>query len=410
MTKEEKQKMLKAMSGKVIAVHANFMDIAGTAAAGIFLSQLFYWADKGANEWFYKTQQEWFKETRLSFRQIESARKILKQKGILEEKRCGLPAVVRYKLNTDALCEAIDQLPENYEEQSYTTVSSDEIGNKSHQNDDSIEITPAEACHRNDDYIYTVSVDNYTPKEDTNSFQTNENKEDIGTKNTHKNTQESTHKNTYNIENSQNSSKTVQPAVKQKGLNAFKLLPEKSSDILGIVSEDSKFWKAAIKSLVATFGGTEVVTAFEIWAKSNIGIINSFPISKFAKVAGMYLKNKIVPLDNRLDDLCTKLYQETDINFVGTNRNYINLLLTEYSPSEILKAFKEFIVGKDEIDLKYSAKNFCEGAAKNIILAIRKREEQKLYQEQILADHTSKSREETQRELDRIEKENQGEL
>jgi hypothetical protein len=92
-----------------IAYHVVFAEVSGGVTSGVFLSQLFYWADRGKDPdgWIYKTQDEWQEETGLSRREQETARKRLKRRGILEEKLAGMPARLHYRINLDHLIELV---------------------------------------------------------------------------------------------------------------------------------------------------------------------------------------------------------------------------------------------------------------------------------------------------------------
>lgn len=95
-----------------IAFHVVFARIAGNTTAGVFLSQLWYWHDRGKDPdgWIYKTQAEWYDETCLTRYEQESARKSLREKGILEEKREGLPALLYYRINLETFFRAVNEM------------------------------------------------------------------------------------------------------------------------------------------------------------------------------------------------------------------------------------------------------------------------------------------------------------
>lgn len=94
---------------KPIAFHRIFVDIAGSAVGGLFLSQVYYWRDKGAREdgYFYKTFQGWREEIGLTRSEFERARKSLKKLNILESRRFGTDPKLYYRLNLSNLFEAI---------------------------------------------------------------------------------------------------------------------------------------------------------------------------------------------------------------------------------------------------------------------------------------------------------------
>ncbi|MEZ9397210.1 hypothetical protein AB4393_18545 [Vibrio splendidus] len=64
------------------------------------LSQAIYWSRR-TNEsgYFYKTQAEWEEETGMTRRELDTARKKLRDLGILEEKKQGVPCRIFYKIN-----------------------------------------------------------------------------------------------------------------------------------------------------------------------------------------------------------------------------------------------------------------------------------------------------------------------
>lgn len=92
-----------------IAFHRGFKDITGSTVAALLLSQLWYWAIRTSNAegWFYKTQEEWEHETGLTRTEQETARKVLKRLGILEEKRVGIPAQLYYRINKQRVAELL---------------------------------------------------------------------------------------------------------------------------------------------------------------------------------------------------------------------------------------------------------------------------------------------------------------
>lgn len=81
----EKESLTKLFKSPV-AFHAPLAEIAGGALAGLFLSQLFYWTDKGRLEggWIYKDWKEWQKETCMTEDEQRGARKKLQEKGLIE--------------------------------------------------------------------------------------------------------------------------------------------------------------------------------------------------------------------------------------------------------------------------------------------------------------------------------------
>jgi len=86
----------------------------GSVAAGIMLSQALYWdgvirrSHPENDGWFYKTGQEWEDETGMGRREQETARRILRGKGVLEEKRQGIGGLIYYRINIDNLVSLLE--------------------------------------------------------------------------------------------------------------------------------------------------------------------------------------------------------------------------------------------------------------------------------------------------------------
>jgi len=104
--------VMRLLADRPIAYHPDIARVAGGVKAGIFLSQLLYWSDKGkrADGFIWKTQEEWELETALTRREQETARKTLKAKRLLDERLEGIPAKLYYKINTDLLYELLEAL------------------------------------------------------------------------------------------------------------------------------------------------------------------------------------------------------------------------------------------------------------------------------------------------------------
>jgi hypothetical protein len=88
-----------------IAFHRALVPVAGSVTAALLLCQALYWSKRtrDATGWFYKTQAEWEEETGMSRWEQEGARKLLKQRALLEEKRAGAPAKLYFRVNIEAV-------------------------------------------------------------------------------------------------------------------------------------------------------------------------------------------------------------------------------------------------------------------------------------------------------------------
>ena len=94
-------------TGRAIAYRPNLARLFGGVIAEIFFEQIFYWQDKADPVLgVYKTQEELEIETGLSRKEQETARKLLREKGVLIETHKRLEHRMYYKID----CEKLDEL------------------------------------------------------------------------------------------------------------------------------------------------------------------------------------------------------------------------------------------------------------------------------------------------------------
>lgn len=105
------RKSLLSALQRPIAFHKIFAQISGGITSGLFLSQLFYWHDKGSDPdgWIYKNYREWEEETTMTRRELDTARKRLKAIAVIEEKKAGAPAKLFYRIDFDKLIALINE-------------------------------------------------------------------------------------------------------------------------------------------------------------------------------------------------------------------------------------------------------------------------------------------------------------
>ena len=94
--------------GRVVAHRPCFARLFGGAACGVLLSQFWFWTgtptvQQRTGGWFWKPQREITEETGLSRAETETARRRLCEQGILEEKRCGIPATMHFRVDIGAV-------------------------------------------------------------------------------------------------------------------------------------------------------------------------------------------------------------------------------------------------------------------------------------------------------------------
>lgn len=113
MTKSRQREINDLLGKSVIAYQPLFTHIFGSLPAGVMLSQLLYWEDKGWKKgWTYKTVRDMYDETGLTRTQQETAIRVLKKHGVLEVKRKGIPATRHFRVNFHRLRELLPSLQE----------------------------------------------------------------------------------------------------------------------------------------------------------------------------------------------------------------------------------------------------------------------------------------------------------
>jgi hypothetical protein len=88
-----------------VAYRPDLSRVVGGVTAGVMLShalccdEMIQRCYPGNDGWFCKSQQEWEEETGLGRREQETARKLLRGKGVLEEEKRGTPATLHFRIN-----------------------------------------------------------------------------------------------------------------------------------------------------------------------------------------------------------------------------------------------------------------------------------------------------------------------
>lgn len=120
--------------GRPIAFYRFYATIAGSASAGLFLSQAMYW-DLRTNDpqgWFYKTYEQWTSETALNRYELDKIRHHLTTINILETQLKGSPARLYYRINHKVLNNFLDAIkkgsftsirPKNKNTKKYSQIS-----------------------------------------------------------------------------------------------------------------------------------------------------------------------------------------------------------------------------------------------------------------------------------------------
>lgn len=102
---------LVALLGSATAYYPSFSKVLGDACAGIFVSRIFYWTNKGGDPdgWIHKTQEQIEEETGLTLRNQQTARRKAREMGVMEETLKGVPAKMHYRVNLDKLSALLNE-------------------------------------------------------------------------------------------------------------------------------------------------------------------------------------------------------------------------------------------------------------------------------------------------------------
>jgi hypothetical protein len=104
-----RQKVKDMLPNRVVGYSPDLARIVGGATIGLFLSQLLFLSDKGANPegWVYKSEQEMGKETGLTKREQQTARRKLLALGVIAIMRGGFRNTYHFKVLWEKLSQVI---------------------------------------------------------------------------------------------------------------------------------------------------------------------------------------------------------------------------------------------------------------------------------------------------------------
>jgi hypothetical protein len=104
-----RQKIKDMLPNRVVGYSPDLARMVGGATTGLFLSQLLFLSDKGANPegWVYKSEQEMGKETGLTKREQQTARRKLLSLGVIAIMRGGWKNTYHFKVLWDRLYQVI---------------------------------------------------------------------------------------------------------------------------------------------------------------------------------------------------------------------------------------------------------------------------------------------------------------
>jgi hypothetical protein len=109
--KDHRQQVKDLLPNRVVGYSPDLARIVGGATIGLFLSQLLFLSDKGANPdgWVYKSEAEMGRETGLTKREQQSARRKLLALGVIQIERRGFKFTYHFKVMWERLYQVIEK-------------------------------------------------------------------------------------------------------------------------------------------------------------------------------------------------------------------------------------------------------------------------------------------------------------
>ena len=109
VAQSHRQQIKDMLPNRVVGYSPDLARIVGGATTGLFLSQLLFLSDKGANPegWVYKSEQEMGKETGLTKREQQTARRKLLALGVIAIMRGGWKNTYHFKVLWEKLYQVI---------------------------------------------------------------------------------------------------------------------------------------------------------------------------------------------------------------------------------------------------------------------------------------------------------------
>lgn len=104
-----------------ICIHRSLLTLTKSITAALMLTYANYQMQDLPQEsdgWFCKSQDEWQAELGLSRFEQEGARKVLRDMGVLEEKRVGMPAKLHFRVNGQKLLRLLSEQARNHFDES----------------------------------------------------------------------------------------------------------------------------------------------------------------------------------------------------------------------------------------------------------------------------------------------------
>jgi hypothetical protein len=146
-----RQKVKDLLPNRIVGYSPDLARAVGGATTGLFLSQLLFLSDKGANPegWVYKSEAEMGRETGLTKREQQTARRKLLSLGVIQIVRRGFKFTYHFRIVWDRLLQVIEQFQREqnvpaYPDQPIQNVPTQPVQNVATQPPECLQNVPAE--------------------------------------------------------------------------------------------------------------------------------------------------------------------------------------------------------------------------------------------------------------------------
>src|SRR5919106_246133 len=138
-----RQKVKDMLPNRVVGYSPDLARIVGGATIGLFLSQLLFLSDKGANPegWVYKSEAEMGRETGLTKREQQTARRKLLALGVIQIVRQGFKFTYHFRIVWERLYQVIEKFQRG---QNVPTEKGEPVQNVSTEQVQNVATTPAQ--------------------------------------------------------------------------------------------------------------------------------------------------------------------------------------------------------------------------------------------------------------------------
>jgi hypothetical protein len=143
IAQNHRQKVKDLLPNRTVGYSPDLARIVGGATTGLFLSQLLFLSDKGANidSWVYKSEAEMGRETGLTKREQQTARRKLLSLGVIAIERRGFKFTYHFKIIWERLYQVIQQFQRG---QTVPTEETEPIQNVATEREQTVSTEPAE--------------------------------------------------------------------------------------------------------------------------------------------------------------------------------------------------------------------------------------------------------------------------